>query len=701
MSTIKPLWAKDDTEVDAQLQAFCAGDDAATDRAIFAADIEASIAHVHGLARIHVLTNDEAARLDSTLQELSHRYRAGDFVLDERYEDGHTAIETFLVQRCGELGKKVHTGRSRNDQVLVALRLVQKRQVESLRGLVLQAVDALLARAHEPGLVMPGYTHLQRAMPTSTQVFFAGHAESFLSSCSALQASMHMLDASPLGTGSGFGVNLALDRDGVASSLGFADVVLTGQAAQNSRGTHELFALAAMEQVACAVRRMAWDLSFFSTQECGFVVLPKAFTTGSSLMPNKRNPDVVELLRTLPATVEGARAELSSLLSLPSGYQRDLQQTKAPWFRAMTRMLQGVALLPKLVMGIAFDEARMRTAISADMHSTDRALELVLEGVPFRDAYVQAASEIPQMLNRRAEDSVKARVSLGGAGNLGLDRLRQRRQQQAPTQPLVVVKVGGDVVADAGQLQGVCDRIAALRSMGHGVVVVHGGGPQVSALQAAMGLTPQKVAGQRVTNAADLRSVVQAICGEVNVALCQALTHVKVQNLGVHAGSGLVRAQRRPPVVVAGHENAVDYGMVGDVAAVDVRTLRALLDAGLVPVVATLALDQATNEVLNVNADDTAAMIAVSMRAHTVLMVTAVGGVRTNATDPTTRIAQLTIAEARALLNNGTISGGMIPKMEEIIGLLEAGIARIAIVAPAGATNDADGVGGDGTVVVR
>ncbi|HEY1100440.1 MAG TPA: lyase family protein, partial [Myxococcota bacterium] len=177
------------------------------------------------------------------------------------------------------------------------------------------------------------------------------------------------------------------------------------------------------------VRRLAWDLSLFSTAEFDFVRLPDAYTTGSSLMPNKRNPDVVELLRTLPAVVEGAVAETQAVLSLPSSYHRDLQATKAPVVRAFSRALQGLALIEQLVARLEFNAATMKAAISPDMYATDRALELVVEGLPFRDAYKQAAAEIPTYAGRDADDSLNKRVSLGGAGNAGRERVRSRLEQ--------------------------------------------------------------------------------------------------------------------------------------------------------------------------------------------------------------------------------------------------------------------------------
>lgn len=423
----EPIWKKGAVSLDEAVQRFCAADDVVVDRAFFRADLACSRAHAHGLTRIGVLTGDEGRAIDAALEALGERFDNGTFVLDERYEDGQSAIESALIEVLGDTGRKIHTGRSRNDQVLVAVRVWLCEALDDARVACAAAAAALLARAHATlDVPMPGYTHLQPAMPTSLAAWHAGHAEGFLDSAQACRAARELVDANPLGTGSGFGVSLPLDRDGVAQELGFARSVVTAQAAQTGRGKLELFALQALHLATLDVRRLAWDLSLFQMSELGFVRLPDAYTTGSSLMPNKRNPDVVELLRALPAVVEGALAETQALLGLPSSYHRDLQGTKAPLVRAVARAAAGLALVPKLVEACAWNDARMAACISADMYATDRVLELVQQGVPFREAYVQAAGDIPSLTGRTPAQSLAARVSLGGAAQLGLHRLEAR-----------------------------------------------------------------------------------------------------------------------------------------------------------------------------------------------------------------------------------------------------------------------------------
>ncbi len=421
------IWDKGGSSVDARVQAFCAAEDAILDRQLLPHDILASRAHVHGLGRIGVLDAAEVEALVVELDRLSEAFESGAFLLDERFEDGHSAIEAWLTERLGDVGKKVHTGRSRNDQVQVALRLYMRAACAEMAVLTEASAAALLERAQrDADTPMPGYTHLQRAMPSSIGHWLGGHAEAFLDDRDLARLTAQWIDSCPLGSAAGYGVNLPLDRDGVADELGFSRVQLNPQAVQNSRGKYELQVLMALSQALLDVRRLAWDLSLYTTAEFGFVSLPARYTTGSSIMPNKRNPDVVELLRAAYAVVQGATSELQATLGLPSAYHRDLQNTKPPLLRALGHGLSALALIPDLTMSLEFNRAAMRAAISPDMFATDRAVELTAAGMPFRDAYVQVAAELGTLGDRTAEASNAARVSLGAPGNLALERLRER-----------------------------------------------------------------------------------------------------------------------------------------------------------------------------------------------------------------------------------------------------------------------------------
>ncbi len=426
------LWDKGYAS-DADMLRYTARDDWRLDQALLVHDLAASKAHVRGLGRIGALAAPEVDAIVDALDVLLEDARAGKFQLTADVEDGHTAIELRLVERLGALGKKVHLGRSRNDQVLVALRLFERAELADLAELSALAAQAMLTlAAAEQATVMPGYTHLQRAVPQTVGHWAAAFAEGFLDSARALLDARAQLDRSPLGAAAGYGVNLDLDREGVAHELGFESVALNPLWSQTSRGMSEVIVLGAVWHALAVARRLAWDLSLFSTAEFGFVRLPADLTTGSSIMPNKRNPDLVELARASTSVIEGAIVELMSLVSLPAGYHRDLQLTKAPVLRALAEARATLAAIALVVPRMELCRDRMERAVTRDMLATDRAVDLAKAGVPFRDAYQRVAAELggaEEPAGAAAHASVAARTSLGASGNLGLDRLAARLEQ--------------------------------------------------------------------------------------------------------------------------------------------------------------------------------------------------------------------------------------------------------------------------------
>lgn len=422
------LWQKPGVAVDAKIQTFLAGDDVVLDREFFLHDIAASKAHAEGLQHIGIVSADELAGLLRELDVLADDYRSGAFVLDERYEDGHSAIEFRLTERLGDAGRKIHTGRSRNDQVLVATRLWLKEKLARVATLGRDIARVALDRAvAEKDLPIPGYTHIQRAVVSSAGMWWAGWAEAFIDDAVRAADTLKLIDANPLGTAAGYGVNLKLDREHVTAALGFARMQVSPIYAQLSRGKFELAALEALGGATLDLRRIAWDLSLYTTAEFGFVKLPPQYTTGSSIMPNKRNPDVIELMRATHASVAAARTEIEQLLSLPSGYQRDLQNSKGALVHGFHRGLAALELLPALLANLEWREDRIRAAIDSGMYATDVAVEAAVAGVPFREAYKAAAAGAEHAGDGRTpEGSLAARVSPGAAADLRLDALQAR-----------------------------------------------------------------------------------------------------------------------------------------------------------------------------------------------------------------------------------------------------------------------------------
>ncbi|MGY8985185.1 MAG: argininosuccinate lyase [Sphingomonadales bacterium] len=421
------LWSKEGFNgPNETIQKFLAGKDVLLDRYLFLFDIRATIAHIHGLERIDVLTKSECQKLEGGLKELSELFESGEFILDAPHEDSHSAIEFWLTEQLGPIGGKIHTGRSRNDQVQVALRLYMVDRLDKLTYLTKKLSENLLNRAEEMhDWAMPGYTHLQRAVPSSVGLWLGGMAEAFCDITQLVVMTKDWLNTSPLGSAAGYGVNLPLDREGVAKDLGFDHVQINPQYVQNSRGRFELQALSTLAQATLEMRRLAWDLSLYTSSEFLFVNIPEKYVTGSSIMPNKRNPDVVELLRASHGIVEGAMVELQSTINLPSGYHRDLQMTKRPLIRAFEESLPALEIMSNLVLDMNLNKLNLLNAIDKDMYATDMAIDAALEGGTFREAY-KTAMQSDQLVKKTPKDSLDARVSLGGCANLGLDQIKKR-----------------------------------------------------------------------------------------------------------------------------------------------------------------------------------------------------------------------------------------------------------------------------------
>ena len=420
------LWQKPGVEVNAAIQDFLAGEDVVLDREFLLFDIRASCAHAQGLQRIGILNTEELTGLQRELDLLADDFSAGRFVLDSRFEDCHSAIEARLIERLGDAGRKIHTGRSRNDQILVATRLWLKDRLASVAQLCREAAEVALSRAEaENAIVMPGYTHMQRAVVSSAGMWWAAWAEGFIDNAVRARQTIEWIDANPLGSAAGYGVNLPLDRQHTTQALGFGRVQVAAAYAQLSRGKFEMAAIEALSSALLDLRRLAWDLSLFTSAEFGFVTLPPEYTTGSSIMPNKRNPDVIELLRATYASAAAARSEIEHLLSLPSGYHRDLQFSKGAIVHAFGRGLAALALLPDLLRRLQWQPDRMRAALEPSMYATDLAVDMARQGVPFREAYRQAADP-SRWAQGDPEASLAARVSPGASGDPGFESLRLR-----------------------------------------------------------------------------------------------------------------------------------------------------------------------------------------------------------------------------------------------------------------------------------
>lgn len=424
------LWSQTGTP-DALMMAYTVGDDRTWDTRLLPWDVLGSLGHIEGLRASGLLSVRDHARLRSGLRQALAAVRAGRLLIGPGHEDAHSAVEDWLTRRLGTAGARVHAGRSRNDQVTVDLRLYLKDALLGLQGQVHDLSDALLAFAAEHQRVLwPGYTHQRRAMPSSAALWAAGLAEGLLTSAEALPALWARVDRSPLGSAAGYGVPLPLKREVAMRALGFAALDQVVTVVQNSRGKVEAAVLAWCVDLAHDLSRLASDVILLSSEEFGFLVLPPDLATGSSIMPQKRNPDLFELTRARAAAVEGDLAAMLYLKGkLTGGYHRDFQLLKEPLFRGLDRTSEMLAMMAHALPRIGVDEAKGLAALKGDALVTDEVMRRVEDGVPFRVAYRAVAEEFKQgviFTTPSVTDLIRRRRGTGNLGNLGLAALRAR-----------------------------------------------------------------------------------------------------------------------------------------------------------------------------------------------------------------------------------------------------------------------------------
>ncbi len=429
------LWYKDG-HLDPTVERFTVGDDRIHDRKLLKADAVASLAHAGMLGAIGILTGAELAALQEALQEAIVEVDAGRFRIGEDEEDGHSALERFLTGRVGEAGKKIHTGRSRNDQVIGALRLYTREWLLDFRAETVELVAALLdfadTHARTP---MAGRTHMQPAMPSTVGLWAAAFAEALIDDADLVACAYRRNDRNPLGAAAGYGVPLPLDRPMVAAALGFSGVQNNVLYVNTSRGALEAQVVEAAGRVCGTLSRLAQDLLLFTLPEFGYFRLPEELTTGSSIMPQKRNPDLLELVRAKAAFVDGQAATIRAITNhLPSGYHRDLQQTKGPFLIALEEAAGCVRVMRLAILQLAVDDRRLRDGCTPELMATDRAYELVAQGMAFRDAYRQVGAELREagdgapLPDDAALAAALAKNYAGAPGNLALDGARREMQ---------------------------------------------------------------------------------------------------------------------------------------------------------------------------------------------------------------------------------------------------------------------------------
>lgn len=416
------LWEKN-TSVDSRVERYTVGLDRQLDLAIAADDVVGSMAHITMLNSIGLIADDELKPLLAALRSIYDDISAGRFVIEDDVEDVHSQVELLLTRRLGDLGKKIHSGRSRNDQVMLDLKLFSRRAIEELTESISTLFHTLIELSDRwADVIIPGYTHMQVAMPSSMGLWAGAYAESLVDDLTLLLAAYRIADRNPLGSAAGYGSSFPLDRDMTTRLLGFASMNVNVIYAQMGRGKTERVIASAIASVAATVGKMAMDVCLFNSQNFGFVKLPDNYTTGSSIMPHKKNPDVFEITRAKCNRLQALPVEITLITgNLPSGYSRDLQLVKESFVPAFDEINDILLMVNEMLKGMEVnthvaDDPRYRL-----MYSVEEVNRRVVSGVPFRDAYRQVGLEIEAGTFR--PDSHVDHVHVGSIGNLANDRI--------------------------------------------------------------------------------------------------------------------------------------------------------------------------------------------------------------------------------------------------------------------------------------
>jgi argininosuccinate lyase len=422
------LWDKG-FSTDEKIDFFTVGNDRELDLVLARFDVIGSRAHAAMLFEIGLLSEEEWNRVEEELNALLDLIAKGEFVIEEGFEDVHSKVEYLLTQKLGNTGKKIHTARSRNDQVLVDVHLYLKEELGEVKKLVSVLFDRLMALAERhKGVLMPGYTHFQVAMPSSFGLWFSAYAESLIDDVYMLYAALKVSDQNPLGSAAGYGSSFPIDREHTTKTLGFSDLKYNSVAAQMSRGKTEKTVASALSSVAATLSRFAMDICLYMSQNFGFVSFPDELTTGSSIMPHKKNPDVFELIRGKCNKIQALPYELTLITSnLPSGYHRDFQLLKEGLIPAIQNLKSCLEIFSFSLKSIQVNDDILKDSKYDYLFTVEEVNELVQQGIPFRDAYKIVGEKV-----EKGEFKPKKEVNhkhIGSIGNLALDEIRTKMER--------------------------------------------------------------------------------------------------------------------------------------------------------------------------------------------------------------------------------------------------------------------------------
>lgn len=422
------LWTKSGAAeaLDKAVERFCFEKDVALDAHLVKYDVIGSVAHAKMLEKIGVLNAEEFKTLQNTLVAQWESFEKGEWSIAVEDEDVHTAIEA----RLGEVGEKLHTARSRNDQVLTDMRLYGKDGILSISTSMLELAEIMRANAEKYEFVpMPGYTHLQRAMPTSYGMWLGSFVEALLDVSRELELSWDLFDQSPLGSGAGYGVSLDIDRAFTAECLGFSKVQRNSIYCQNSRGHFESVFICSLTSLMSVIGRLASDVCLYCSEEFKFLKLPDRFFTGSSIMPQKKNPDLFELLRSKVMVMASLETRVRNVThGITSGYSKDLQEVKPPVMEAIELASDSLAVLLAVMGELEPNQEKLKVSMTSELFAAHAAYEMVKNGVPFRQAYRDVKKDLGQLDKMSADDTIKNMKHIGATAGLELDKTQKEIQ---------------------------------------------------------------------------------------------------------------------------------------------------------------------------------------------------------------------------------------------------------------------------------
>lgn len=425
------LWQKENTSVSELIEKFTVGRDKEFDLLLAKYDVQGSIAHVTMLGQVGLLTKEEAEKAIEALSQIASEIDGSQFTIDEKVEDVHSQVELLLTERIGETGKKIHSGRSRNDQVAVDIKLYLRAEIFNIRNEVKDLFDLLILQSENfKSQLLPGYTHLQIAMPSSFGLWFGAYAESLIDDLEVLAAAYHVTNKNPLGSGAGYGSSFPLNRTLTTQLLHFSTLNYNSVYAQMSRGKTEKVLAMGLSCIAATLSKLSMDCCLYLNQNFGFISFPAELTTGSSIMPHKKNPDVFELIRAKCNRIQSIPNELTLLLNnLPSGYHRDLQLTKEILFPAIEELKASLQLIRLMLSNIEIKDNILADEKYKYLFSVEAVNELVNKGIPFREAYQQTGNQIEKGEFNFNFTNRLHHTHEGSIGNLCNDAIQREMQK--------------------------------------------------------------------------------------------------------------------------------------------------------------------------------------------------------------------------------------------------------------------------------